>query len=493
MSAIDTASPAQAVASAGARAKPASNAQDDDAFARVYDAIGRKPGHGKTSSDTARPAGVDERSGNVDDGAAPEDDAGLPGGAIEGKEPTGKEPAAKERAEARKPAAGELAAEPATVRDASDLPDDLTQLLAVGSQPAPIANDAAGRSSPTALRRDVFPPVANVPGAAEETPQGRPAGRIVVLGRETHFAPIDTPAPDPRATQARIAAAEADDLAPASVDAVPAGDDAPADRVARASLPAGGTTGSAARPAAGVEAAATVTKPDAPAGQPLSTGTAARSPAPATSAASVDAPLPEAGALLRVADQLVAQARELASATAPASGAATPLPERSGGPVRILRLQLQPEELGLVTARLRIVGGVLELRLTADRQQSVEALQRDRDGLIESLRQAGYKAEIASIEFSRPPAAHQAMASGGSGQGQPSGQGSPNGQASGSGSGSGQGSDGAGTSGSGSDQPGQGGASGNGFARDERRDDTLSRGNGDATARPSDEPQAVYI
>lgn len=117
------------------------------------------------------------------------------------------------------------------------------------------------------------------------------------------------------------------------------------------------------------------------------------------------------GALSGAVEQIVAQARELAGLSAPAAAAAPANVARStpaftavqdGGPVRILRLQLQPEELGLVTARLRIVGGVLEVRLTADRQQSVEALRRDQEGLLETLRRAGYKAEIASIDFARP-------------------------------------------------------------------------------------------
>lgn len=269
--------------------------------------------------------------------------------------------------------------------------NDLTQLLGFAAMPMREAQDTQGPGFRTALRRHPQPQLPGAVSADMGAEQPRTV-RIAVTGRETHFAPVNLPA----ATDHASAALPADEALPA---------DAGRRQAAVPDIRTVADTVAAARLT--VEKAGNETQRDPlPAG--MQTGDVQAVPAGDGTAT---------GTLVRLADQIVAQARELA---APAGSAATAAQAHqsahAGGPVRILRLQLQPEELGLVTARLRIVAGVLELRLTADRQQSVEVLKKDSDGLLEALRRAGYTAEIASIEFARPASSAQQSPANPSGQ-----------------------------------------------------------------------------
>lgn len=283
-------------------------------------------------------------------------------------------------------------ASPQPAGDGRDTPatgaDELTHLLGFNATSMGGAQGARETNSRTALRH---PSSQQLPGAAisEATAEQPRTARIIVIGRETHFAPVNLPAasdhgtalsPVTTALPTEAGRQQADEpgirqAEPALADIRP-GIEKIRDNTQRTSQPASALGDGDDLLPAGTQ-----------------TGDVQ------TASVSDDA---GAGPLVRIADQIVAQARDL---TAPAGSSATAAQaQHMNGPVRILRLQLQPEELGLVTARLRIVAGVLELRLTVDRQQSVEVLKQDRDGLLEALRRAGYTAEIASIEFARPPA-----------------------------------------------------------------------------------------
>lgn len=89
-----------------------------------------------------------------------------------------------------------------------------------------------------------------------------------------------------------------------------------------------------------------------------------------------------------------------------------------GGPLRTLRIQLRPEDLGIVTVELRLTNGQLETHLRASRPETAALLHRDAAILTDLLKQAHYQAEV-TVGQARP--GDGGGSSGGSpSQGQPS-------------------------------------------------------------------------
>ena len=64
------------------------------------------------------------------------------------------------------------------------------------------------------------------------------------------------------------------------------------------------------------------------------------------------------------------------------------------GPLRTLRIQLRPEDLGTVTVELRLSNGQLETHLRASRPETAALLHRDAAILTDLLKQAHYQAEV---------------------------------------------------------------------------------------------------
>jgi len=95
---------------------------------------------------------------------------------------------------------------------------------------------------------------------------------------------------------------------------------------------------------------------------------------------------------------------DLASAPQPASNAAeVALPDihqATNTPVRMLTLQLDPPSMGTVTVRMRLAGDAVEVRLSADRQETTQLLRQERGALMDAMRSAGYTFDIASIDHS---------------------------------------------------------------------------------------------
>ncbi|MFG1397340.1 flagellar hook-length control protein FliK [Roseixanthobacter pseudopolyaromaticivorans] len=86
---------------------------------------------------------------------------------------------------------------------------------------------------------------------------------------------------------------------------------------------------------------------------------------------------------------------EMASLGAPDTvGAAT---SSLAGPVRVLEIQLHPDDLGMVNVRLRLTPQGLEVRLRAGNPDTARMLEQDRDALGEILRSAGYQADDIQI------------------------------------------------------------------------------------------------
>jgi chemotaxis protein MotD len=76
------------------------------------------------------------------------------------------------------------------------------------------------------------------------------------------------------------------------------------------------------------------------------------------------------------------------------------LSDRTTGAARTLVVQLQPIELGTVTARLRLTSEGMHIQLTAENRAMAEHLAKDHDALGKALQRAGVADDAASITIS---------------------------------------------------------------------------------------------
>jgi chemotaxis protein MotD len=90
------------------------------------------------------------------------------------------------------------------------------------------------------------------------------------------------------------------------------------------------------------------------------------------------------------------------------------------GPVRDLRIQLNPAELGSVDARLRIVGEQLSVEIRVESGEAFRRLSSEKDAILTALRGLGFAVDDVSIQ-QQPAASAQVQASPGGRQGDPSG------------------------------------------------------------------------
>jgi chemotaxis protein MotD len=70
-------------------------------------------------------------------------------------------------------------------------------------------------------------------------------------------------------------------------------------------------------------------------------------------------------------------------------------------PLRMLTLELDPPNLGAVTVRMRMAGDAVEIRLTADKLETMHMLQKERGALSDAMQSAGYTFDIAAIDHTR--------------------------------------------------------------------------------------------
>lgn len=102
---------------------------------------------------------------------------------------------------------------------------------------------------------------------------------------------------------------------------------------------------------------------------------------------------------------------ELVAATEPApAGSVSPSAEpsrHSSGPLKVLHIKLEPEDLGAVVVKMRLVDKSLELEVVAARQETADLLAKDRDVLTRALRGSGYAADVVAITTSTAPAGGQ--------------------------------------------------------------------------------------
>lgn len=117
-------------------------------------------------------------------------------------------------------------------------------------------------------------------------------------------------------------------------------------------------------------------------------------PAPGPQPATV-APLPAPAGLRALAEMpTVRQVAEAISGEMSSLGAPDSADTAVGlraGPVRVLEIQLHPDDLGTVNVRLRLTPQGLEVRLRASNPDTARMLEQDRAALGEILRSAGYQ------------------------------------------------------------------------------------------------------
>ncbi|MBM1169533.1 flagellar hook-length control protein FliK [Microvirga arabica] len=70
----------------------------------------------------------------------------------------------------------------------------------------------------------------------------------------------------------------------------------------------------------------------------------------------------------------------------------------SGGVLRVLSLQLNPVELGLVTIKMRLSGDSLEMELQVEKPETAELLRNDAEKLSSLLRTSGYRPDVINIQ-----------------------------------------------------------------------------------------------
>lgn len=76
----------------------------------------------------------------------------------------------------------------------------------------------------------------------------------------------------------------------------------------------------------------------------------------------------------------------------------------SASSVQILRLKLEPENLGGVTVRMRLLGTRLDLQVEAERPETMRLIKKDKDLLADKLRSAGYAMDALVIKSSESQA-----------------------------------------------------------------------------------------
>lgn len=147
----------------------------------------------------------------------------------------------------------------------------------------------------------------------------------------------------------------------------------------------------------------------------------------------------------QVANAVVAELKESAAPTASAApDLATSQGNAPNQPLKILTINLEPPALGNVTVRLRLVGTEVSVQLAAERKDTSQMLDQQRDSIRDLMQSAGYVADVAPVQHGSLDGFQSGS---GQPQPQPSGQQQPSSQSQGTfdgaGNSSGQSDDGA--------------------------------------------------
>lgn len=101
----------------------------------------------------------------------------------------------------------------------------------------------------------------------------------------------------------------------------------------------------------------------------------------------------------QVANAVVAELKESSAPTASAApdlaASRTNAPDQ---PLKILTINLEPPALGNVTVRLRLVGTEVSVQLAAERKDTSQMLDQQRDQIRDLMQSAGYVADVAPVQ-----------------------------------------------------------------------------------------------
>ncbi|MBJ6123929.1 flagellar hook-length control protein FliK [Microvirga splendida] len=113
-----------------------------------------------------------------------------------------------------------------------------------------------------------------------------------------------------------------------------------------------------------------------------------------------------AGTLHQMARAILDDVAEISNAHQPSLQAdgvhRVAIARASGGVLRVLSLQLNPVELGLVTVKMRLSGDSLEMELQVEKQETAELLRNDAEKLSSLLRASGYRPDAITIQAAEP-------------------------------------------------------------------------------------------
>jgi hypothetical protein len=79
--------------------------------------------------------------------------------------------------------------------------------------------------------------------------------------------------------------------------------------------------------------------------------------------------------------------------TATAATTAVPVTPTSVSPVKTLTLALEPDALGTVTVKMRLVDSGLELQVEAEKSETASLIEKDKGNLSEKLQSVGYSVD----------------------------------------------------------------------------------------------------
>jgi len=98
----------------------------------------------------------------------------------------------------------------------------------------------------------------------------------------------------------------------------------------------------------------------------------------------------------QVANAVVAELKESPTSAAVRDAASqTNAPDQ---PLKILTINLEPPALGNVTVRLRLVGTEVSVHLAAERKDTSQMLDQQRDSIRDLMQSAGYVADVAPVQ-----------------------------------------------------------------------------------------------
>ena len=121
-------------------------------------------------------------------------------------------------------------------------------------------------------------------------------------------------------------------------------------------------------------------------------------------------PQPLPSPVQQIADRLVADIASSGEAR-PADGTTAAPTGATPQPLKVLTVQLNPAELGVVTVRIALKSDGLELQIETDRRETARLVDADRETLSRVLRSAGYNVETVTVRAVDPANAPAAVGS----------------------------------------------------------------------------------